>query len=415
MNTKITQIRVDGYKNLFDCKVDLNDFNVLVGPNNSGKTNLIEAVLMLGPIVALDEDNTEIFLSANARISRRVSSSISHLSSHANAPFILGISFEMDIEKKRWIVDYEVKIQCGDSGKNKSGFLHEKLKAKPKSQRGPYATLLKRTQGKFTLNKKEFPVARGVSAFTAIKTSFSEANKPSQVFLNSFLELASIAYTLIFAIDPNIIRNNIDSNKDLRYWRIFGFDPLLAIDKIKEEGKNYDIFTETLCQVLDLEDVDFVAQDIKAPKTKSKKEPASKRTRLMTIKRKGNDYVNVEEFSDGTLAVVALLAGILSPERKSPLIFIEELENFLHPAAISKLLQFLQEYSSECQVVITTHSPYLLNAVRPEDVNVAVVDDTGATHFEKLTNRKKIEDHLKHGYMNFGDLLVNNYDEIIND
>ena len=114
------------------------------------------------------------------------------------------------------------------------------------------------------------------------------------------------------------------------------------------------------------------------------------------------------------LAVIALLAGILSPERKSPLIFIEELEKFLHPAAISKLLQFLQEYSSECQIVITTHSPYLLNAVRPEDVNIAVVDDTGASHFEKLTNRKKIEDRLKHGYMNFGDLLVNNYEDIIN-
>ncbi len=135
----------------------------------------------------------------------------------------------------------------------------------------------------------------------------------------------------------------------------------------------------------------------------------------MTIKRKGNDYVNVEEFSDGTLAVVALLAGILSPERKSPLIFIEELENFLHPAAISKLLQFLQDYSSECQVVITTHSPYLLNAVKPEDVNVAVVDETGASHFEKLTNRKKIEERLRHGYMNFGDLLIDNYNDILND
>ena len=64
MNTKITQIRVDGYKNLFDCVVDLNDFNVLVGPNNSGKTNLIEAVLMLGLIVSAGEDGSKTVLSS---------------------------------------------------------------------------------------------------------------------------------------------------------------------------------------------------------------------------------------------------------------------------------------------------------------------------------------------------------------
>ena len=124
MNTKITQIRVDGYKNLFDCKVDLNDFNVLVGPNNSGKTNLIEAMLMLSPIMISSVDDPVTVLSGNVGFSKRDSSSISHLTSHANAPFTLGVCFEMDFEKKRWVVDYEVKIQCGDSNKIKSGYLY---------------------------------------------------------------------------------------------------------------------------------------------------------------------------------------------------------------------------------------------------------------------------------------------------
>lgn len=419
MSTKIKQIRVDGYKNLFNCTVDLNDFNVLVGPNNSGKTNLIEAVLMLTPIVSLSESNPEEALSGTLVKRLTFASSVSHLASHANAPFTLGICFEMNFEKKKWIVDYEVKIQCNDSGKIKSGFLHEKLKAKPKSQRGPYITYFARTPEKLTVNKKVFPIPRGTSALNAIQTLFPVPHSLPKVFIWSLMQLTYIGLVPIFAINPNSIRNDIDSNidisKGLFFWRISDFDPLLIIDEIKEEGKNYDIFTETLCQVLDLGDVNFVAHDIEAPKTSSNKKPASKRMRLMTIKRKGNDYVNVEEFSDGTLAVIALLAGILSPKRFSPVVFIEELENFLHPAAISKLLQFLQEHSSECQVVITTHSPYLLNAVKPEDVNVAVVDDTGASHFEKLTNRKKIEDRLKHGYMSFGDLLVDNYNEIIND
>lgn len=45
---KLKQIRVDGYKNLINCVVDLGDFNVLVGANNSGKSNLLEALHVLG-------------------------------------------------------------------------------------------------------------------------------------------------------------------------------------------------------------------------------------------------------------------------------------------------------------------------------------------------------------------------------
>ena len=46
---KLKQIRVDGYKNLIDCEVNLSDFNVLVGPNNSGKSNAIDALRLLTP------------------------------------------------------------------------------------------------------------------------------------------------------------------------------------------------------------------------------------------------------------------------------------------------------------------------------------------------------------------------------
>ena len=53
---KIKQIRVDGYKNLIDCKVDLGDFNVLVGPNNSGKSNLLQAIQMLGALWFGDQE-----------------------------------------------------------------------------------------------------------------------------------------------------------------------------------------------------------------------------------------------------------------------------------------------------------------------------------------------------------------------
>jgi AAA15 family ATPase/GTPase len=44
----ITRIEIDGYKSFEDFTLDLPPFAVLVGANASGKSNLLEAVDLLG-------------------------------------------------------------------------------------------------------------------------------------------------------------------------------------------------------------------------------------------------------------------------------------------------------------------------------------------------------------------------------
>jgi predicted ATPase len=160
---------------------------------------------------------------------------------------------------------------------------------------------------------------------------------------------------------------------------------------------------------LDLEDIQFRCEDLSAIKEATDSKGKVKRTRILALKRAGGEYSFVDEYSDGTLIVIAMLTSLLS-ERGRPLFCLEELENCLHPAAIEKLLRFLQDHADKWPVLITTHSPYLLNGVRPEDVNVAVVDKTGATHFEKVENTKQLRDYLNKGLMNFGDLLVRDFE-----
>ena len=52
----ITRIEIDGFKSFVDFKLDLEPFTVLAGPNNSGKSNLLEAIELLRDLVlSLDE------------------------------------------------------------------------------------------------------------------------------------------------------------------------------------------------------------------------------------------------------------------------------------------------------------------------------------------------------------------------
>ena len=104
---KLKQIRVDGYKNLINCVVDLGDFNVLVGANNSGKSNLLEALHVLGLLSFGGPQERKLILNGSAPF-KRFGFSISHLAEHKDKPITVGITFEKVVSDILWIGDYEV-------------------------------------------------------------------------------------------------------------------------------------------------------------------------------------------------------------------------------------------------------------------------------------------------------------------
>lgn len=87
--------------------------------------------------------------------------------------------------------------------------------------------------------------------------------------------------------------------------------------------------------------------------------------------------------SDGTLrALGALVAVTQIADRKAPvsLVGIEEPETALHPAAAGALMDALREAASRTQVVVTSHSPDLLEQLDPvSDGLLVVVSREGTT------------------------------------
>lgn len=92
--------------------------------------------------------------------------------------------------------------------------------------------------------------------------------------------------------------------------------------------------------------------------------------------------------SDGTLRWLSLLAVLLDP--KPPyLVCIEEPELGLHPDLIPTLARLLKEASTRMQLIITTHSEVLVDALSksPEDV-VVCEREGGATTMQRLDKEK---------------------------
>jgi predicted ATPase len=78
--------------------------------------------------------------------------------------------------------------------------------------------------------------------------------------------------------------------------------------------------------------------------------------------------LSADEVSDGVILHLALLALVHAP-RPPSMLLIEEPEAGIHPARLVDLCTILRAFAERtgCQVVLTTHMPYLLDAVQPEE------------------------------------------------
>jgi predicted ATPase len=88
--------------------------------------------------------------------------------------------------------------------------------------------------------------------------------------------------------------------------------------------------------------------------------------------------------SDGTLRFLGLLAILCHPE-PPPLICIEEPELGLHPDVLPGLADLMKEASTRTQLIVTTHSDTLVDALSdsPEDV-IICEKDNGQTMMHRL-------------------------------
>jgi predicted ATPase len=115
---------------------------------------------------------------------------------------------------------------------------------------------------------------------------------------------------------------------------------------------------------------------------------------LLRWVEKGQKYGRSSfDLSDGTLSFLYLATLLLGP-KPSLLICIDEPEVGLHPHAIRLVAEMLQAAAERTQLVVATHSPILVDAVKPEQVVIVEKGEDGATQFRRL-DAEELKEWLK--------------------
>ena len=109
-------------------------------------------------------------------------------------------------------------------------------------------------------------------------------------------------------------------------------------------------------------------------------------------------WLDLAQQSDGTIRLLGLLTG-LNQIRPLPLIGIEEPELTVHPGALTALSDVLKEATRRSQLVLTTHSPELIDRITDfRDVEPMRIVElvTGATQVSLVSDaqRESVVRHL---------------------
>lgn len=405
---KIDEIKVTGFKNIKSAELKLNNFNVIIGANNSGKSNFIQVISFLNYVInsATDELETNFekgFYNTffNEIMPRQKNSKITYLLNVDDVLSYIGIELIFSNSKTNRQFAYILQIECIDNILEKRYKInYESLSVKDANRPGAHNNIFKRQKElvKYGSEFSKMAVIQKVPSHFSVIRLLKIISDVKEDYRDAIDSLNEIIKTPIFYFSQMELLKTDKERVSSFNGRVVSFELEKEIIQLEESGK-WDIYKNALKDILNIEDA-YIHKN-----HESDKMPV---TKLLFFIH--NDTIKLlNQFSDGTILVIALITKILS--NKNPLFLIEEPENSIHPKALVDLIAFIKSYSENTQFIITSHSIALLNKTKIEDIIASSIMEDGFCELYNISSRKDLKNKLKRSKVNFSDELFFSLDD----
>ena len=399
----IRRIEALNYRCLRYVNQELDDFQVLVGPNASGRTSFLDVVEFLGDLVSSGLDYA---------ISNRSNNLQDLLWQKQGDGFELAIELQIPekynekiADKSCDIIRYEVAIGW-DAQKEEHNILYERA-------------LLAKAEKEKPIQKKLFPEEAKApdsicnKKFKQQKTIISKVPGGNDNFYSEVYEKKGKGWAPSFKLGPrkSTLGNLLDDEsklpvatwmKNLLSEGVCKFVlNSMAIKKASPPGKSRNKLISDgsnlpwVIQYLQEKDASrfdgWIAHlqtafpDIETIRTV---ERADDRHRYLVIRYAGGLEVPSWMVSDGTLRLLALTLPAYLPDF-SGIYLIEEPENGIHPKAVETMFQSLSS-AYNAQILLATHSPVILSIAKPEQVLCFSKTHSGAADIVRSSKHPRL-------------------------
>jgi predicted ATPase len=366
----LSRLRVQGFKSLEDIELTFPRLTVLFGPNASGKSNLLEAILTLsrlGTSRTVSEALSEPIRGYPIEMFNFPPEGLSGLLKAEEARLRLEADLAVEPEGFRYAVEVAVQTKSGDLVVTDEYLTALSAKGEPKRN-----SSIERVDGQIRIRRKSKPA------------------HPRE-------EPCGLNHTLLS--DPRLggqeYRAVERCRRDLERWRIYYLDPRVAMRAAKppQEVSDIGVLGENIAPFLyrlkgmqprAFEAVKRTLRSVIPSIEDLIVDLDERRGTLDVLIRQGGTEFSSRILSEGTLRVLALCAIVVNPWAGS-LIGFEEPENGVHPRQIELVADLLTWLACDQgkQVIVTTHSPLFCEAIlkkaqhMPEEIAIASLSRSG--------------------------------------
>ncbi len=356
----ITYLKIQNFKSLEQVELKLGPLHVLVGANGSGKSNLFDAFQFLRELAEIGQQAVHsrggfAQLVWGGDLKRKIG---------------FAIQFQFGNDRKPTKIVYQIEIS---GGPNYSTISHEKVAAINGRKEEPL--LVATTGGRLSIRDvsgKSFELGRHDQVFKQFEDE--ERYGILAHFVRELKSWALYNFETSLLRKPNVVRRDFN-------MQTAGLNFSSVLHAIQTEQREKFSAIESLLRAA----------------------VPGLRQLLTTLTPEGLTYLSLEEealplripawaISDGTLRLLAQLAALYSPAPPA-LACYEEPENYMHPAWLPLIADALKNAAHRNQILVSTHSPYLLNFFSPE--NLLVVDKKdGKSQFKSVKGKRGLKEAL---------------------
>lgn len=420
----LKKLYVTGYKNLKDCTLEPNGILALTGCNGVGKSNLLEVMQFISIFISGSDSDRQLIISKGTYPG--FNNWVPIIKKDELSKFKFIIYCQLKVKGKKWDLEYILEIdppkrfmQNAGLQKNNGKITSEECNIKEVGKSGKKKMLFKRNnEGLVNLNyetrrgKREFNVKFDMTALQAIEIREADVFERNYPVLAKFLK--SFITSDLIRLNPKLLIDSTEPRIEQTYKKNTGtiIDHFALFGLLKNISNNKDVYEEFkywLKTLADIDDIILFETDSNkiSKKNTSVEHPQVLKFILFNQKKR---IFPPKSLSMGTNMILGLLVALFSFRSKDGSLAIEEPESYLHPKAIIDLIKLIRKFSEEKTILISTHSPVVLNSLKPNEVVLLQPISSDYVTTKKITAMKSAIETLKRGYISFGDLLQTNFE-----
>lgn len=409
---KLLSVTVSGFRNIAETTIELGGISAIVSPNNYGKSNLLQAI-----------NFGFEFMKSSSRQRKSMMRALNCMplnSKLANDDFGFSLTLDNpDLGEYRF-VRYSFSFSwLRDDGEG-CRITDEKIEIRSK-ERGSWTNYLKRNEGRY---KKSHDTRsfRSIS-LDSTKLAIDVLTAIEDIDINGAIKsILDATFDICDSLDTDNRFQSIPLELKVQHpddsFVMFDDEDLsrslFHLSKLDlERYENFQAAVYTLFP--EFEEISVVSYAVN-PEEHSKLAEAfsvdenadipfrikDELYRLMIKSSHINQPVDVSYMSTGTKRIIWLIANVMIAGAKgSGGIGIEEVETSIHPRMTQELLEILNENIGDTSLLLTSHSPYLVQYLKPEKVYVGIPNENGIASFKRIRPSKvkeAVSTAYKHGF-----------------